>query len=198
MFGVLCVGRRGRRGGRPRGSGTERGGSAGGVDQLTEQLDDVGALVEPGLDQQTWAAEPLGRPDLHLVGEQHRGDGEVGLQDRLVPDGEQDLAPQRLLVDAAVKAHGGEPCVGLRSSDGVAGSERCIGAEGEDGADAAFAEPPREDLNCAFPVFSVIDRENLDRAALVGGLQAVAALAEADVAGFVDDAEDVSADLVAG
>ena len=58
------------------------GGSAGGVDQLAQQLDDVGAFVEAGFDQQAWAAEPLGRPDLHLVGEQHGGDGEVGLQDR--------------------------------------------------------------------------------------------------------------------
>ena len=49
----------------------ERGGSAGGVDQLAEQLDDVGGLVEPGLDQQLWAAEPLSGPDLQLVGEQH-------------------------------------------------------------------------------------------------------------------------------
>ena len=47
-------------------------------------------------------------------------------------------------------------------------------------------------------VLGCVDRELLDGAAVVGGVEAVAALAEGDVVGLVDDAEDVAADAVGG
>ena len=135
-----------------------------------------------------------------MFGQDQGGGGEVALHHRLVPDDEVDRAAGAEFVGDAVEADGAEAHIGARALDREEGGQGGVCAQGEYGSDVALDEPPGDDSGASLRIVDGgrVDRELLDRAAVVGGVESVAALGEGHVVGFVDDAEDVALDAGGG